>query len=1134
MLIISSVQYGGQTAQTELIKNTEKYSEIKERWFYMKRPMQKLIAFSTAVLSMLSFNVTPTVSAEYKVEVLEKCEYDELIEMRNKGILIKNGNDYTVNDDTEIVVIDENGERKLISKDEGISGVYCYVSTTMGQYNFISVTCDPYSFDFHDMSYRISTEGKSMIVGVGDKFAIMNDDNKVVSDTYNNIYRINDNYFNVDNAEDTSYSWETGCYAENKTGLVNADGDVIVPVTDGIQGFFTCGEEFIVKSDDGFYLIDSTGKKTSAVYSDVCSLAGEDFAGIGNGRGKYAVDYNINSSIFRMAVDEDTYCLYNSNTKEYSAYYDNISILMVNEAKSSMFFLCQKGDTYTLYDTDLKPVVKDADGISTVYSGEDDTTTNPATAIYDICVDKDGITTTYDLELNVKSTVPTHEQSFNFGGGVLTIDGTDVNIWNYDYTESTHVDIPSTYNGYELNSISYETYTESGADVELDVEYSDEYSYTTSCLYKFVIDSSLASHDVSDYEKIEKIGTDTALLKKSYDSSFEYVDYINNTEKPFVEDYSSIRYIIADKEDWRDDDVIISYYLINDTSFIVCDTSLNPTTDVIEGKPETNCPNENVFSVADESGEEPTYKYGIFTLTEGITAPAEYDSLSKGYNGFLALKDGNTNIITKNGELIKSLDGAYNFLAATRAPYDVNWNLYKREGGVLSTVIYNIDDDVVRYEQTGKYDYVSYFENDYAVVAIGNNDNNDDYYWSKNDYADGLIYIDGKEKIKPDKSLNLSIIRDKTDNLCINIEVSLPYNDEGKTVTSYFSPALKELNFEFAEEHNMLFAFANDAGNYLVVKDGLWGMYSPDGNALIEPSFCFVDNSVDNLYVVNTPESYTCKTYSINNNGEKYDFTENTVIKTGVIDIDGRIVIKPFCNIPEDGMEIEEEAYKSYYIKTVVQDNYGTHICKTDVNGNPRYSTIRYSDVSNDFALKYGYDIARQDGNLYYVEKDGLAGVVSDANDVLVPIEYRDILSFNPSRSAISDARPSLSDELIKEEYSSKFNRCENGNIIVYVQNMDKKVGAYLITESSSVPYGDINSDNLIDASDASLVLSEYSSLSIGGESKFSDIQRKSADLNGNGIIDSVDASFILNYYSLVATGSKKTIFEYMAEIKQQ
>lgn len=1099
----------------------------------MKRPTQKLIAFSTAVLSLFSLTATPPiVSAEHEAKMLEKCEYDELIEMRDKGILIKNGNDYTVNDDTEIVVIDENGERKLISKDEGISGVYCYVSTTMGQYNFISVTCDPYSFDFHDMSYRISTEGKSMIVGVGDKFAIMNDDGKVVSDTYNNIYRINDNYFNIDNAEDTSYDWQNG-YAENKTGLVNADGDVIVPVTDGICEFFSCGDGFIANSEDGFYLLDSTGKKTSPVFNDVCTTYGYEFKGIAGSGAKYTTDYNITSNIFRMAVDEDTYCLYNSNTGEYTTYYDEIMVLRANELTNINYLSCRSGDTYTLYDMNLNAVFKDADSINTVYNSTVWDEDNNSHYIYDICVDKDGITTTYDFELNKIKSIPTHEKSCYFDGGVLTIDGTDVNIWNSDYTESTHVDIPDVYKGGELISIAYERYSDSGADVELNVKYTSEYSNTTSCLYKFVIDSSLAPHDVSDYKKIKKIGRDSVLLKKSSESSFEYVDYINNTEKPFVQDYSSIRYVIDDKENWSDDDVIISYYLMNDNSFIVCDTSLNPTTDVIEGMPETNCPNENVFSVVDKTGEEPIYKYGIFTLTEGVTAPAEYDSLSKGYNGFLAVKDGNTSIINKNGELIQSLDGAYSFLAATRAPYDVNWNLYKREDGVLSTLIYNIDDDVVRYEQTGKYDYVSYFENDYAVVSIGDNGYNDDYYWSRNDYANGLIYIDGKEKIKPDKSLDLSLRKDQSNNLFIDITVYLPYNDEEEKVYSYFSLTIEEFNFEFAEENNMLFAFANDAGNYLAVKKGLWGMYSPDGNALIEPSFCYVGVPVDNLYIVKIPEAYTCQTYYKGSDGEKCSFEEYTVLKTGVIDVDGRINVKPFCNISENGMEVERSGvYKPYQIKNVSQDNYGTHICKADVNGNPRYSTIRYSDVSNDFALKYGYDVARKDGNFYYVEKDGLAGVVSDSNDILIPVEYRDVLSFNPSKSALKDTRSSLKNELLKEEYSSKLNRCENGNIIVYVQNMEKKVGAYLITESESVPYGDINGDNLIDASDASLILAEYSILSIGKESTFSDIQKKSADLNGNGTVDSVDASFILNYYSLTSTGSKKTISEFIAEIQ--
>lgn len=66
---------------------------------------------------------------------------------------------------------------------------------------------------------------------------------------------------------------------------------------------------------------------------------------------------------------------------------------------------------------------------------------------------------------------------------------------------------------------------------------------------------------------------------------------------------------------------------------------------------------------------------------------------------------------------------------------------------------------------------------------------------------------------------------------------------------------------------------------------------------------------------------------------------------------------------------------------------------------------------------------------------------------------------------------------------------------------------------------GDVNGDTLIDASDASSVLAEYSLLSTGSDGTFKENQKKSADIDKNGLIDSSDAASILSYYSYTSTG---------------
>lgn len=81
--------------------------------------------------------------------------------------------------------------------------------------------------------------------------------------------------------------------------------------------------------------------------------------------------------------------------------------------------------------------------------------------------------------------------------------------------------------------------------------------------------------------------------------------------------------------------------------------------------------------------------------------------------------------------------------------------------------------------------------------------------------------------------------------------------------------------------------------------------------------------------------------------------------------------------------------------------------------------------------------------------------------------------------------------------------------------------------ESSNIQFGDVNSDGLVDAVDASLILAEYARLSTGSDYSFSESQISAADANSNGLIDAVDSTSVLMYYSYVSTGGTMTFKEY-------
>lgn len=125
---------------------------------------------------------------------------------------------------------------------------------------------------------------------------------------------------------------------------------------------------------------------------------------------------------------------------------------------------------------------------------------------------------------------------------------------------------------------------------------------------------------------------------------------------------------------------------------------------------------------------------------------------------------------------------------------------------------------------------------------------------------------------------------------------------------------------------------------------------------------------------------------------------------------------------------------------------------------------------------------------------------------------------------------------IVKEEVTNIESKCStvpatldeafaNGKtsatVDVYPINSEIPIISYDITYFESL--GDVNSDNLVEASDASAVLSYYAKVSVGDTDNFSEYQKKCADIDRNGIINSSDASLILAYYSKLLTSENST-----------
>lgn len=81
------------------------------------------------------------------------------------------------------------------------------------------------------------------------------------------------------------------------------------------------------------------------------------------------------------------------------------------------------------------------------------------------------------------------------------------------------------------------------------------------------------------------------------------------------------------------------------------------------------------------------------------------------------------------------------------------------------------------------------------------------------------------------------------------------------------------------------------------------------------------------------------------------------------------------------------------------------------------------------------------------------------------------------------------------------------------------------LTDVSDIKAGDTDGDGMVDASDASLILSFYADMSSGVAVDKNDNYKYillGGDYNASSLIDSTDASSILAYYAEASSGSKK------------
>ena len=83
-------------------------------------------------------------------------------------------------------------------------------------------------------------------------------------------------------------------------------------------------------------------------------------------------------------------------------------------------------------------------------------------------------------------------------------------------------------------------------------------------------------------------------------------------------------------------------------------------------------------------------------------------------------------------------------------------------------------------------------------------------------------------------------------------------------------------------------------------------------------------------------------------------------------------------------------------------------------------------------------------------------------------------------------------------------------------------------TQPIKYSLGDVDNNGIVDAVDASKVLSEYARVSSNAKNTFGETQKKAADANKDGFIDAVDASKILAFYAYRSTNGTLGFEEYI------
>ncbi|SEL26384.1 hypothetical protein SAMN02910353_02234 [Ruminococcus sp. YRD2003] len=1100
----------------------------------MNRPLRKLIAFSAAA-AMLANIPLMTSSAKYVAEQITDKEFESLVEYPDRNVYIENGTPKEFATGQQLVVVDKDGSTKLISLDEAITSGICYATTTMGIFDFIMPTTSDYGFNFMDPNIRFGNASGTMIVGGNKGNKLLDADGGVIAE-YHAIKRLNDTYFTVYDID-------------RKVGVIDVSGKVVIELTDTAENIFLCpdGKKFFIDGKEGDYFTDLSGKTISPVYEEAKEYVRDNhynhcYWAAYDDNFYNEPDYNYTLSKYYRIKKDGKYAIIDSDDfKQVTDYFDTLDFKSwSNFDWYDDYFI--KG-TDQLYDKDGNAI---PDQFSYTY--------------FDEALNRLGQFS--DAENNIKdyshATVYYRDEN-----------GEDINLHN-----------PGDFKGAKVEFLlhrseegSYDKLLNSDMETLLEGD-----SISTSHFYVSVRkDGSSVYYNgklekLGEYDSFNQIGN--CYVAASGDKCVIYNNFLDEViDDNAPADMANLKWVSYN--DYKANITVNYYYIKDGDSVKIFDTALKPvdTVEVTEDQNYLVSSDYRVF-VYDKEYDTPQPAGDCFYLTkEGESGkvvdingdlvaeiPSDYN-LIPGAGVFYNQVGSELSFYNYKGEFIKKFDSYGEFRPTTSTDYTYVINGKDEESGKTASYIYNAKSNEIVYSQVGKYNNVERIGNEYVRTIVYPEDmaadstDGGNYLWSNDDgYKIGLDKIDGTQLIAPMADITVDVEehcyagsanqneRDKTidtiysDGTSPNRSVG-PYdlpatgnNDSGYFVINAVYVPIKDFAPDFAKDNSFGIAVKTQFGNYIIINDGKWGMADADGTVICEPKYTRIYEFADGIAFAEETEPVTATVKEEHYNGETntYETTDvektGKIIKLGLVSKDGAEILPPAqadCTLP---IEMPEKTGIYRY-----EDTFYVQKGKTTFDRFTYQSTFEGNDYIykgsyyyNDFNDKYKYDSAIPCGDLYIVRKNGLTGVVSSANEVVVPIEYANVL-YVPSTEKMVVLKQSkkMKDLVADPRFSTPITDLDDGSKIINLMTSDGKIKAYQIRETEDpIPFGDPNNDSKIDAKDSSLILVAYSKASTGDDDGLTAEQRAAADVNSDSKVDAKDASTILAYYALVSTSA--------------